>query len=87
MRAQQNKIMKRVYLLEVFFSFDGIEYSYRFSRIYSSVKEMKESIEYWENTHKYAIVSKTEEEAIYVTEIGSFYKLRTSSPIVNSTIL
>ena len=87
MRAQKNKIMKRIYLLEVFFSFDGIEYSYRFSRIYSSLKEMKENIKYWENTYKYAISSKKEEEAIYVTEIGSFYKLRISTQIVNSNIL
>ena len=78
--------MKRIYLLEVFFSFDGIEYTYKFSRIYSSAKEMKENIEYWEDRYGYTISSKTEEETIYVTDIGSFYKLRISKPFVNYNV-
>lgn len=78
--------MKRIYLLEVFFSFDGVEYTYKFSRIYSSAKEMKENIEYWEKTYQYTISSKKDEEAIYLTDIGSFYKLRISKPFVNYNI-
>ena len=78
--------MKRIYLLEVFFSFDGVEYTYKFSRVYSSAKEMRENIEYWEKFYKYAVSSKKEEEIFYVTEIGSFYKFRISIPIVNDNI-
>ena len=79
-------IMKRIYLLEVFFSFDGIEYAYKFSRVYSSAKEMEKYIGYWEKFYKYATYSKKHEEVIYVTEIGSFYKFRISTPIVNDNI-
>jgi hypothetical protein len=78
--------MKSIYLLDVFYSFDGVEYAYRFSRIYSSSREMKENIENWAKSHKYAISSKKDEELIYKTEIGSFYKIRISKPIVNSSI-
>ena len=86
MRAQQNKIMKRIYLLEVFFSFDGIEYEYKFSRIYSSAKEMKDKIKHWEDRYRYTISSKIEEETIYVTESDSFYKLRISMPVMNHNV-
>ena len=79
--------MKRIYLLEVFFSFDGVEYTYKFSRVYSSAKEMGKYIGYWEKFYKYAVSSKKEEEIFYVTEIGSFYKFRISIPIVNDNIL
>ena len=78
--------MKRIYLLEVFFSFDGIEYEYKFSRIYSSAKEMKDRIKHWEDRYRYTISSKTEEETIYVTESDNFYKLRISSPFMNHNV-
>ena len=84
--AKKRMIMKRIYLLEVFFSFDGVEYTYKFSRVYSSAKEMRENIEYWEKTYKYSISLEKDGEITYITEIGSFYKLRISHPIVNNDI-
>jgi len=78
--------MKRIYLLEVFFSFDGIDYTYKFSRIYSSAKEMKDSFERWEKTYQYTISSKIEEETIYETKSRGFYKFRFSKPFVNYNI-
>ena len=78
--------MKSIYLLEIFFSFDGIKCSYLSSRIYSSLKEVRESIECWGKKYKYAISSKKDEELIYKTEIGSYYKFRISETTVNSNI-
>ena len=78
--------MKRIYLLEVFFSFDGIEYTYKHSRTYTSAKAMNDCISHWEKAYQYTVFSKTDGETVYTTNIRGFYKLRISQPFVNYNV-
>lgn len=79
--------MKRIYLLEVFFSFDGVEYTYKHSRTYTSAKAMNDSILHWEKAFKYTVFSQTDGETLYTTaNLRGFYKLRISQPFVNYNV-
>ena len=79
--------MKRIYLLEVFFSFDGVQYEYKFCRMYTSAKAMNDSILHWEKSYQYTVFSKTDGETLYTTaNLRGFYKLRISQPFVNYSV-
>lgn len=78
--------MKRIYLLEIFFSFDGVTYEYKHSRTYTSAKAMDDSIAKWMERYGYTVFSKTDGETVYTTNIRGFYKLRISQPFVNYNV-
>ena len=79
--------MKRIYLLEIFFSFDGVTYEYKHSRMYTSTKAMNECISHWEKSYQYTVFSQKDGETIYTTtNLRGFYKLRVSQPFVNYSV-
>lgn len=79
--------MKRIYLLEIFFSFDGVTYEYKHSRMYTSEKAMNDSILQWEKSYQYTVFSKADGETVYsTTKLRGFYKFRVSQPFVNYSV-
>ena len=79
--------MKRIYLLEISFSFDGVEYECKFCRVYTSAKVMNDSISKWMERYGYTVFSKVVGETVYsTTNLRGFYKLRVSQPFVNYSI-